>query len=663
MKQIQLQSLRLTNFKGIRNLEVNFSETETTICGDNATGKSTIFDAFTWLLFDKDSHGRTAFDIKTIDPETGETIPQIDHEVEGILMIDKRKVTLRKCYREKWVKKRGTAEATLDGHETICFFDEVMVAIGEYKRRISDIVEESLFKLTTDPAYFNRLDTADRRNVLIAMAGEITNEMIEGMRPDLAGVMALINGYKPDEIKKKLSYQKSLIKNEYDMIPARIDEKTREIVEQEDWDALQRDIEDGNQEINTINSQIEDLTKGMRENSQKIQNYYSQIAELDRQTHQITAAARAEVDRYNAQQEARPTEIRFQIDQNKKRLIRVENEKSACDKRIERHRLEIEYTEQNNNSLREEWTYTDGLTFHIDPEALSCPTCGADYPYEKADEIRESSREKFNKNKAEKLAKIEEQGIRNANLIQTLRAQIKEEAIDADRLKSELQEVRRDIEQLERELANTTTLRKEYDFTNIEGLDAIDKQQLELHQKIREAKDWVPETDVKRLQEQRAHIQLEVDQLNRRYGLKRISETAQQRIEDLKKQQREMAQQIADLEKEEFEVAEFFKTKLQEIEKTVNEHFSLVRFRLFEMQVNGTEKQVCDAMVNGVPYDSLNSATKINAGIDIINALSKHYEFRAPIFIDNRETVNELIPTESQIINLRVTRDNTLIFN
>jgi exonuclease SbcC len=664
MKQIQLQTLKITNFKGIRSLEVNFAEKETTISGDNATGKTTIFDAFTWLLFDKDSHGSKVFDIKTINQETGEVIPLIDHEVEGILNIDNRKITLRKCYRENWVKKRGTAEATLEGHETVCFFDGVKIAVGEYKRRISDIVDESLFKLTTDPSYFNRLDTADRRNVLIAMAGEITNEMIEAMRPDLAGIMALINGYKPDEIKNKLSYQKTIIKKEYDMIPGRIDEKTREIGEAEDWAEILAAILEKQGEIDSMHKRIEDINSTNNTYRSKLQGLHNAIADLDREEFKLTTEARNEINRKNAELNAIPTRLKSIIENLSRDFLRTENAIANTNRAIANRNIAIS---QNNillDSLRNDWTYTDSTQFHLDPEALQCPTCGSEYQWDKADEIREKSIANFNQKKASEISRIETEAgiIKKQN--ETFAREIKEEEIELDRLNDERKRILQETTHHEKELRDHGTVKPlEYDYSQVTGLTELKQRRKEIEEGIQEMQNTQTAADTRTLQEERSAIQKELDQLNLRLGRRELIGEAEARLKELIQMQRDLGQQIADIEKQEFMVAEFFKTKLQEIEKTVNEHFTLVRFRLFEMQINGLEKPVCEPMVNGVSFDSLNSATKINAGVDIVNALSKHYLFKAPIFIDNRETVNELIPTDSQIINLKVTRDNQLIFN
>ena len=121
------------------------------------------------------------------------------------------------------------------------------------------------------------------------------------------------------------------------------------------------------------------------------------------------------------------------------------------------------------------------------------------------------------------------------------------------------------------------------------------------------------------------------------------------------------SQALADLEAIEYTITQFAKAKVEHIEKRVNALFKVVRFKMFNQQLNGGETPTCEAMVNGVPYSDLNNAGRINAGLDIINAICNFEGVYAPIFIDNAESVNELMPTTSQTIRLIVTEDENLV--
>jgi recombinational DNA repair ATPase RecF len=143
---VKLIKLSLKNFKGTRAFVLDARGGNVTVYGDNATGKTTLFDAFTWLLFDKDSQGRKDFEIKTLDA-SGQPMHGLEHEVEAVLQVDGKTVTLRKVYKEKWTKKRGSAQAEFTGHTTDYFVDGVPVKKAEYDARIASICDETVFKL------------------------------------------------------------------------------------------------------------------------------------------------------------------------------------------------------------------------------------------------------------------------------------------------------------------------------------------------------------------------------------------------------------------------------------------------------------------------------------------------------------------------------------
>jgi len=176
MKQITLNQLSLLNFKGIQSLTIDFSN-ETFISGDNGTGKTTIHDAFLWLLFGKDSEGRADFPIKTLDSDNN-PIHRLSHEVEGKLIVGEQPITLKKSYSEKWTRRRGSGEEEFSEHKTICFINDVAVSLSEYNQKINTICPEADFKLLTNLFAFPSLSWQDQRKVLIAMAGEIDPQVI-----------------------------------------------------------------------------------------------------------------------------------------------------------------------------------------------------------------------------------------------------------------------------------------------------------------------------------------------------------------------------------------------------------------------------------------------------------------------------------------------------
>ena len=142
MKSIVIRQLTLLNFKGIRNLTVDFDLNETNIFGYNGTGKTTIFDAFTWLLFGKDSKDRKDFNIKTLDANN-QPIERIPHEVTACIEVNGEEINLKKCYNEVWTKKRGSAVETFNGHSVECFYNDVPCSVTEYAKKIAELLKSA----------------------------------------------------------------------------------------------------------------------------------------------------------------------------------------------------------------------------------------------------------------------------------------------------------------------------------------------------------------------------------------------------------------------------------------------------------------------------------------------------------------------------------------
>ncbi|MDH2459470.1 AAA family ATPase [Clostridium perfringens] len=255
---IILKSLKLHNFKGIKDFEVEFGHV-TDIKGENGLGKSTIFDAFNWLLFDKDSQGRKNFEIKTLD-ETGEPLHKLEHTVEGNLIIDGIQLSLAKTFKEKWTKKRGQATQEFSGHETTYSINGVPVKKKDYEEKIKEIMDEGLFKLVTNPMYFPNLNWKEQRTIVQEIIGTIDDERVINYNSKLAP----LKGAYTDSISEYNARTKASIKkinDEIKLIPARIDECNNNIVDVDftELEARKKEVE---KKINDIDERIEDSSKG-----------------------------------------------------------------------------------------------------------------------------------------------------------------------------------------------------------------------------------------------------------------------------------------------------------------------------------------------------------------------------------------------------------------
>lgn len=650
-KDIRVVRMLLTNFKGIRSLEVNFDPEVTNIFGDNATGKSTMMDAFLWTLFGKDSQNRADFNIKTLDAN-GKALPKLEHEVVVVISVDGVETVFRRCYKENWVKKRGTAKEVMDGHSVDYFVDDVPYGKREYDAKVSAICPEQLFRQITNPAYFPSLKMQEQRRMLFEIVGgdithhDVFNELITDKNKEYfrSLVDALDSGKTLDEYKKQIVSQKNKTKGEVADIPGRIEENNRNMPEEEDWVALSSDIDEKENEIKNIDSLIADRSKADEEEADRrrgvrrqIDDKYERMEEVKRQVKKV---ANTEHDKWYSDLSAKESEI-----SNLKTDIR------SLEDRLPTLNNSLEEYNSQRGILLQEYKAINSETFEVDNSALVCPTCkrvfeGEDYAsklseMQDAFQTNKSNRLKANVQKGTTIkAKIEDL----QKQIQTVEQTIGEKKNLLSTLESEKQQLHNSepktvdvIEALERN-EKYIALKKE-----VETLEASLKT------------DYAP-ADVSEHINAKKALQSDIYALKERLSKREQIERTQKRINELQSQLTNMQQQIADYEQIEASILDFMKSKVSLVEKRINSAFSYVQFRMFDTQVDGTEFDTCECMVEGTPYSDLNTAAKMNAGIDIINAICRAKGVTAPIWLDNRESVCNLIPCRSQIINLFVER-------
>jgi len=634
VKKIVLKKLTLNNFKGTKFIEVDFNDI-TSIIGANRTGKTTLFDAFTWLLFGKDHLDRKEFDIKTLDSKN---VPKhkLEHEVIGVLDVDGRETTLKRVYKEKWVKRRGELETEFTGHETLFYVDEVPLQAKEYKEKVETIMDEELFKLITSPTYFNYISWQKRRDILFDMIGEIKDsDIIKNLNGSSEVIENILNQELPlEEYRKKIAARKRKLKDDIEAIPTRIDEINRNIPETKNFSEIEKEIKALDDNILSIDSQIEDKGKANDEIHLKNKNIKDQIYDLQNQLQERKIKA------------TREASDKFREYQDKIDLLNRDIQKSndlVGDKRHEILTLKTKITEisKNNESLREQWNNINTSRLEFNDDEFICPACKR--PFE-ADDIKaekEAMTIRFNADKISKLEDISKKGKENSELVNNL-----EKKIGA--IKNEIKEEKTKISSSEKKLNELKGIPSQGDAVITVKTDDLDEKINELESKI----SAIHEVDTSELKEEKRSLIEQRDSYKKELALQDIIEKSNSRIKELEDEEKNLAQQIADIEKEEFAIDSFIKTKIETVEDKVNSKFSFVKFKMFDQQINGGETETCETLINGVPFSGANTGGQIKAGIDIINTLSQHYNIYAPVFIDNRESVTDEINCNSQTINL-----------
>lgn len=627
---MKLLKLNLQNFKGIRNSEFDFGGIDATIYGDNATGKTTVFDSLCWLLFGKDSLDRADFEIKTL--ENGEPIHKVNHEVEAeFLNDDGNSFTLRRVYREKYSSPRG-GDTKLTGHTTDYFVNDVPVKEKEYKQYINDVIAEDVFKLITNPLYFNeQYSWQNRRKLLLEISGDIKDDEVIDSRSELTRLAELLNGRTVDEQRKIVAAKKTAINKELDMIPVRIDEALRNKADIATSESkLTTDIETLNKSINELENQKATIINGFSSTERR-----SKIDEIGRQ---LKARQSEVLSIYNSEKQRKRGEYEALLTQ----LKIIESEHDRYTDRAYDLAKDIEGESKRIETLQAEFDTFNAQEFNKE----ACPTCGQPLPEDKQAELEAA----FNSKKAAKLeelqALIESAEKLNASYVEQREVLL----VKADGLTKEIEDKTKAYETKFKEYESylEPNIEDDPDYKELkaelflleldEGEEADDKEVARL------------DDEIKAVKEKRAALETELN----KYAL---NADIQKRVIELENQQQKLAEEKNLLDETSFLIDEFVKAKVDMLEDNINSHFEYARFKMFNVLVNGNIEECCETTYKGVPYRSMNNAARMNVGLDIINALTKFYNVTAPVFIDNAEAVTDFIKCNSQTIKLFVDAD------
>lgn len=639
--EIKISNLRLKNFKGIKELEINFNCKNTNIYGANATGKTTVFDAFKWLFFDKDSNDKTKFNIKTLD-ENNQPIHFLEHEVEAILVVDGVDMTFKRMLKEKWVRKRGQEQQEYAGtDESNYWIDDVPVKKKDYDEKINKLIPESLFKLITDPLFFNNyMPWKEKRDLLINISGStITDEYILNSNDKFTTLKENLEGRTVEDYRKTLAERIKKLNDKND-ISSRIDELTKTLITEYDVDykKIEEEKEEYNKQLNNIELEMTDVQTKSKENMI--------IADQ-------LVLAKKELADFKLKKETEYSQ-KYSTD-----LINLQNEKKVIENTIRLKQeedsdrlLKIQLDQKRKGELYKKWDEVSKTTLEFDQNSFICPTCKREYETDKKEEIKKQFEDNLNLHKKSEQEAINREG-------QAINIRLDENTKAREKIQQELPALNKKLEEINNKIADIEKAKESdnsFDVTSLPEYSNKIKEIEELEEKVKNLTNG----DISYLQNKKAEIIEEINKLNKTLNERDTQEKTKQRIEELEKEETERAQKIQELESQQYQIEEFTKIKIKLVDESINNKFKIVKFRLFETQKNGAPIECCDALVNGVPYADVNNAHKIIAGLDIINTISKFYDRKAPIFIDNRESINTLCDVDTQIISLIVTTDPQL---
>lgn len=623
---MKLTKLELLNFKGLKSFTINLNG-DVVIRGDNATGKTTVFDSVCWLLFGKDSLDRADFEIKTLDG--GEPIHKVNHEVTGTFTLDEGgTVELKRVYREKYSSPRG-GDITLTGHTTDYFVDGVPKKEKEYKELVNTLIDESIFKLITNPLYFNETYSwQNRRKLLLEMCGDIDDAAVINSRDDLRRLAELLEGRTVDDHRKVVAAKKTAINKELDMIPVRIDEAMRNKPEiASDKAKLIRDIETLSAGIDEVEKQKAIIQNGFSSTEKE-----SKIRDIKRQ---LEVQSSKVLSDYHKQKQR----LRDEYEDSLTKLKMVEVDRDRCADRRDELNKEIERESKRIATLQSEFDTFNAQQFNKE----SCPTCGQALPADKQAALEAE----FNTNKSKKLE--EWKGLIESAV--KLKANYEEQQ---EIMSSKIDSLTTEVSQYSDAYNVKFKEYEAYSEPNVEDDPVYTDLKAQLFLLEIDDEPGAEAEELAKLDEELSSMKSKKAGLETELNKFKLIDDINHRILELENQQQKLVAEKNALDEAAFLMDEFIKAKVNMLEENINSRFKLARFKMFNVMLNGNVEECCETTYKGVPYRSMNNAARINVGLDIINALTSYYKVNAPVFIDNAEAVTEFVPVNSQTIKLIV---------
>lgn len=640
--QLKLNKLVMENFAGFKNQTFEFNGQDADIYGQNGTGKTTTATALQWLLFDKGLDGSTKSFNPVPENEKGEEQYELIPTVIAEFEIDDGLLTLKKESHPKYSTNQKTNRKEYNRSRTkYQYINDEKVKVTDFKNRVAEIIDEDVFKLITNPGAFNQLDWKVRRNLLLEIADDISDDDVISSDPELEGLKELLIDHDIETKKKIVGDKIKQINQQIKDIPTRINEASHSLVEVEELNASDyKQLEDNIQalvnkryELQNGSAEIElrNQVKDKQSELERIKKHHSSTTES--RIHSLMNEFNAEestILNYKSKMKNNQTQIHYEEGRRKELLAEHKRLKSDLEK-AKNHKFE-----------------------YVDEKVCSC--CGQELPTEKVEEARENALKKFNKEKSheqevitESIERVLADGKKIKPIIDALVEENNKHQKLIDEATEKSKKIKSKIDRLKSQITDVTQS-KEYQ-TLQRDIDELNKKRMNIQEQVDDQLD--------ELDSQLNELRAEKEHLDKLKSIAASNENIEKRIQELRNKEDELLDEKEIYSGQLYKLNKFTITKINKLTDNINQKFKYVTFKLFYTQVDGEVKETCETTVNGIEYHrGLNSAKKLNAGLDIINTLCDHYKINAPIFIDNAESVIDILPTKSQQIRLVVSKED-----
>lgn len=649
--ELTLSKMVIDNFKGIEHLELPIYPATTHIFGRNGSGKTTIADAYTWVLLGKDAAGNAPgsddFREKPLD-ENGEERHMLTTSVQLFCKLDGEPFNLRRTQEENWVRQRGKQEQKYMGNVSKYYVNDVPVKQTEFTDRIAEIADADTFRFMTILGAFNGAPWQDKRHALLNMSSVDIDGVLMS-RPEYSEIAheSATKGVTIEQLKKLLKDAVRELNTQLKLFPARIDEATRAIptIPDAELAAAEKDLEELPYMLDKLSQEITDVqtTSAAAVRDSKIRTLTAELAALKNEMMTANYGRVSELQRVVESDKMQIHLTQRSIENYKEEAARLEERAAIWAENQETIRSKYRATREEQPDPSEDFT--------------TCPTCGQPYPPEKRNELITAYREQFEAQKAARIAAIVKEGKELGESIQDAK----------DAAAAALKEATAKEETLKKMQANLAAHTADLEKANVAPDFSANPRIAELESEIASlsaVKDEEPAIDIMALQQQRQDLEKRYDAARAVMVRRDTGKEAEKRVRELHKQQQDAGAMMARYENLVVDCEGYTKARCALLEESINNLFPSVRWKLFNNQINGGIADCCMCMIpcNGVlvPYDTANTAAQIHADAEIVGVISDHAGATLPLFLDGAERVNVLPPHKGQLIILGVTFDNQI---
>lgn len=667
MKKILIDKICLRYFKGVENKEIVLGDSINVIKGRNGIGKSTIADAISWVLFGTNQSGATKFGIKTKDKD-GKEIEDVAHSVEISLSVQDEQEGLT-CY----VLTRTLTETRKDDGSVTNNYtykvDGEVETVGDFKKVVDAICPEEVFRLCSSPYSFTQMNWSEQRKRLNEMFGVPSVEDVTGGDKKYDVIKELLEKEDIDKVLKHLNYKRKEVQKSLDEVPVRLEALKNVLPKAEDWAAVEKQILEKRKEITESRKNLNTIDNGGADFIRKYQNINTLNLDHKRKRIMEESAQRklGEIIKANAEAKTACKKAVAEAEQNIEDLKQKSKSFDVALKKCDARMNELDAEKADG---KEKWKLIKARKWEWNEDDAFCPTCKQALPEDQVQKIMEESKKAFLNSQAADLKEL-------GNDASKIKEEVKKCEENTEYFKTEqkaaetaLIEARKALTEARKALEEQT--KKEQEKVSVETLLAEKPEYKQVCDRIKNieaeqekpADEGMSEEDKKLkadLEKKLKDLESEREVLASRLAVKAQWEKVNAQMVGLQEDRAQWKEQIDSLDEKIKAASDFQKRSCEVLEENVNRRFKLVRWKMFRRQLDGTEKPWCECSVDGVPYSDLNTAAKINAGLDITSTLKIYYGVDVPCVIDNAETVLEPLYDGGQQIRLTVTDDENII--